>query len=104
MAAYPDYDVLHITEQSNGDLHLENDSFWYPSFALKLLSEFLETKLQIAETKSNFFALSGCMNAFMVPAQLKDEFYRKFENNISNGKISFKTDYNEKYGLMLKDI
>lgn len=93
---YPDYDILHITELPNGDLYLENDSFWYPSFTQKLLTQFLETKLKIAETKSDFFALSGCINSFIIPSRYKKEFYHHFKDKIANDILKIKTDYNEK--------
>ena|ERR1017187_7884302 len=96
MAMYPDYDVLHINELPNGDLHLENDSFWYPSFTEKLLTQFLETRLKIAETQSNFFALQGCINSFVIPSKHKKEFYNNFNDKIFNNTLRIKTDYNEK--------
>ena len=91
---YPDYDVLYINELENGDLHLENDSFWYPFFTEKLLTQFLETKLEIAETKSDFFALQGCINSFIIPSKYKKEFYTKFEDKIVNNILRIKVDYN----------
>lgn len=93
---YPDYDILHIKEEPNGDLHLENDSFWYPSFTQKLLTQFLETRLKVAETNSNFFLLRGCINSFVIPSDFKEEFYTNFKDKIHNNILRIKTDYNEK--------
>lgn len=94
MALYPEYDILYIEELSNGDLHLENDSFWYPSFTEKMLTEFLETRLKMVETKSDFFALQGCINSFIIPAKYKKEFYVQFKDKIQNNVLRIKTNYN----------
>lgn len=90
MALYPEHDILRVKESESGDLLLENDSFWFPSYTHKLFTEFFETKLQ----KTLSTSISGCCNAFVIPANYKDTFYANFGDQIQNGILKIKTNYN----------